>query len=51
MTCSVTTNNSGSSCQDATHTFSVVGGDSISVAFSESNVNPFNNVVVNLVCQ
>lgn len=51
MTCSVTTNNNGSSCQDATHTFSVAGGDSISVAFSETNVNPFNKVVVNLVCQ
>ena len=50
MTCSVTTNGNGSSCQDKTHTFSVAGGDSISVAFSETNVNPFNKVVVNLVC-
>jgi hypothetical protein len=51
MSCSVTTNNNGSSCQDKTHTFAVSGGDSISVAFSESNINPFNKVVVNLVCQ
>ena len=51
MSCSVTTNNNGSSCQDKTHTFAVAGGDSISVAFSESNINPFNKVVVNLVCQ
>jgi len=51
MSCSVTTNNNGSSCQDKTHTFAVLGGDSISVAFSESNINPFNKVVVNLVCQ
>ncbi len=51
MSCSVTTNNNGSSCQDKTHTFSVSGGDSISVAFSESNITPFNKVVVNLVCQ
>ena len=51
MTCSVTTNGNGSSCQDRTHTFSVAGGDSISVAFSETNINPFNKVVVNLVCQ
>ncbi len=51
MTCSVTTNGNGSSCQDKTHTFAVSGGDSISVAFSESNLAPFNKVVVNLVCQ
>jgi hypothetical protein len=51
MTCSVTTNNNGSSCQDKTHTFSVAGGDDISVAFSESNITPFNKVVVQLVCQ
>jgi hypothetical protein len=51
MTCSVTTNNNGSSCQDNTHTFAVSGGDNISVAFSESNLAPFNKVVVNLVCQ
>jgi len=51
MTCSVTTNGNGSSCQDMTHTFAVSGGDNISVAFSESNINPFNKVVVNLVCQ
>ncbi|HXS12186.1 MAG TPA: DNRLRE domain-containing protein [Acidobacteriaceae bacterium] len=51
MTCSVTTNGNGSSCQDKTDTFAVSGGDNISVAFSETNVNPFNKVVVNLVCQ
>jgi hypothetical protein len=51
MTCSVTTNGNGSSCQDATHTFAVAGGDSITVVFSESNVTPFNRVTVNLVCQ
>jgi len=51
MSCSVTTNNNGSSCQDKTHTFAVSGGDSISVAFSETNLAPFNKVVVNLVCQ
>ncbi|HVV71592.1 MAG TPA: hypothetical protein VHI52_08855 [Verrucomicrobiae bacterium] len=51
MSCSVTTNGNGSSCQDATHTFAVAGGDSITVVFSESNVTPFNRVTVNLVCQ
>jgi hypothetical protein len=51
MTCSVSTNGNGSSCRDTTHTFVVVGGDTISVAFSETNINPFNMVTVQLVCQ
>ncbi|MDE1175683.1 MAG: DNRLRE domain-containing protein [Edaphobacter sp.] len=51
MTCSVTTNANGSSCQDRTHTFSVSGGDSISLVFSETNINPYNRVTVSLVCQ
>lgn len=51
MTCSVTTNGNGASCQDTLHTFSVVGGDSISLRFSETNINPYNKVTVSLVCQ
>jgi hypothetical protein len=51
MTCSVTTNGNGSSCQDQTHTFAVSGGDSISVVFAETNFNPLNRVTVGLVCQ
>ena len=51
MSCSVNTNGNGSSCQDATHTFSVAGGDSITTVFTETNINPFNRIVVNLVCQ
>jgi hypothetical protein len=51
MTCSATTNGNGANCRDTTHTFSVTGGDSISVAFSESNINPYNMVTVELVCQ
>lgn len=51
MSCSVNTNGNGSSCQDATHTFSVAGGDSITTVFTETNINPFNRVTVNLVCQ
>jgi hypothetical protein len=51
MTCSVSTNGNGANCRDTTHTFAVVGGDTISVAFSESNINPFNMVTVQLVCQ
>jgi hypothetical protein len=51
MTCSVATNGNGSSCQDKTHTFTVVGGDSISLAFRETNGAPYNMMTVGLVCQ
>jgi hypothetical protein len=51
MSCSVNTNGNGSSCQDATHTFSVMGGDTVTAVFTETNFNPFNLVTVNLVCQ
>ena len=51
MSCPVTTNGNGSSCKDVTHTFSVLGGDTITVSFSETNINPFNRVTVELVCQ
>jgi len=51
LSCSVTTNGNSSSCRDTTHTFSASAGDSISIAFVESNANPFNRVDVQLVCQ
>jgi hypothetical protein len=54
MTCSVATsgsNSSSGSCRDISHTFSVAGGDSISIAFVETNATPFNKVTVELVCQ
>jgi Collagen triple helix repeat (20 copies). len=51
MTCSVSTNGNGASCQDKTHTVSVAGGDAITTVFSETNINPFNRITVELVCQ
>ncbi|MBS1799730.1 MAG: DNRLRE domain-containing protein [Acidobacteria bacterium] len=51
MSCSVTTNGNASSCRDITHTFSVVGGDSISIAFTETAGPPYNMITVGLVCQ
>jgi hypothetical protein len=51
LSCSVTTNGNSSSCRDTTHTFSASGGDGISIAFRETNANPFNRVDVQLVCQ
>ena len=51
MTCSVTTNGNSAGCQDTTHTFPVLAGDSVSIAFVENNATPFNKVTVELVCQ
>lgn len=52
MTCSAsTTSGSSASCSDTNHTFSVSAGDSISIAFSETNAVPYNNVTAQLVCQ
>jgi hypothetical protein len=51
MTCAAATNGSSSSCKDISHTFSVASGDSISIAFVETNATPFNKVTVELVCQ
>ena len=51
MTCSVSTNGNASSCQDTTHTFSVAGGDMLSLSFSETNINPFNKITIGLICQ
>jgi len=51
MSCSVTTDGNGSSCSDSTHIFTVNGGDTLSLAFSETNINPFNKITTSLVCQ
>jgi hypothetical protein len=51
MTTNVTTNNNFQGSSDTTHTFAVTAGDQISLAFKESNVNPYNNVTIGLICQ
>jgi hypothetical protein len=51
MTCSGTTNGNRLGCRDTTHVFSVAAGDSISIAFVETNATPFNKVTISLVCQ
>ena len=51
MQCSVTTNNNGSSCQDAADTFTVQGGDTLSLAFHETNINPYVRLTTTLICQ
>ena len=51
MTCSTTVNNNGSSCSDQTHTFTVAGGDILSLGYSETNVNPNVKVTTTLICQ
>jgi len=39
------------SITDTTHTFSVAQGDSLAIAFHETNSLPSNMVTVALVCQ
>jgi len=51
MTCSVTTDGNGASCSDNTHTFSVKGGDTLSLAFSESSILPYVKLSTMLICQ
>jgi hypothetical protein len=51
MTCSGTTNGNTSVCRDTTHVFTVAAGDRITIAFVETNINPYNKVTVSLVCQ
>jgi len=51
MTCSGTTNGNTLVCRDTTHVFSVAAGDRITIAFVETNINPYNKVTVSLVCQ
>jgi hypothetical protein len=51
MTCNVTTDGNGASCSDTTDTFSVQGGDTLSLDFHETNVNPFNKLTTTLICQ
>ena len=51
MTASVTVNGNSVSNSDKTHTFSVTAGDSLAVAWKETNPNGFNNNTIQLVCQ
>jgi hypothetical protein len=51
MTCSVTTDGAGSSCSDTTHTFTVAGGDILSLAYHETNINPYVKLSTTLICQ
>jgi hypothetical protein len=51
MQCSVTTNNNGSSCSDTTHTFTVEGGDTLAISFSETNIDPFVKLTTALICK
>jgi len=51
MTCSVVTNGNGASCSDTTHTFTANGGDTLSLAYSESDTAPFVKLTSMLICQ
>jgi archaellum component FlaF (FlaF/FlaG flagellin family) len=51
MHASVTTNGNGQAASDTTHTFLVTAGETISVGFSESNIDPYNKITIGLICQ
>jgi len=51
MHVSVATNGNKNSASDTSHPFAVSAGDMLTVAFSESNINPYNKISVGLVCQ
>jgi hypothetical protein len=51
MTCSVTTDGDGAGCSDSTHTFTVHAGDTLSLAYKETNPNPVVKLSSTLICQ
>ena len=53
MTCQVTTNGNGASCSDTADTFTVQGGDYLSINFSETSPNGTitNSITTKLICQ
>jgi hypothetical protein len=51
MHASVTTNGTAAASSDTTNTFSVAAGNSISIGFKETNINPYNKITVGLICQ
>jgi putative Ig domain-containing protein/collagen triple helix repeat protein len=51
MECSLKTDGNGSSCSDSTHTFTVHGGDTLSLAYKETNTNPLVKLTSSLICQ
>jgi hypothetical protein len=51
MTTSVTTNGNSQANSDTTNTFSVAAGDTLSPAWKESNIAPFNRETIGLICQ
>jgi hypothetical protein len=51
MSCQVTTNGNGNNCSDNTDTFTANGGDTLTLAYSESNNTPLVMVNSSLICQ
>ena len=51
MTANVTTDGNGASASDTTHTFAVTAGETLSVGFKETNINPYNQISIELICQ
>ena len=51
MHASVMTSGNSATASDTTHTFAVAAGQTLSIGFSETNINPFNKITVELICQ
>jgi hypothetical protein len=51
MTAGVSVNGNSAANSDKTHTFAVIAGDAVMIAWRETNVNGFNNNSIQLVCQ
>lgn len=51
MECSLKTDGNGSGCSDSTHTFTVHAGDTLSLAYKETNTNPLVKLTSSLICQ
>jgi hypothetical protein len=51
MTCSLTTNNSSANCSDTAHTIALVAGDTLTLAFTQTSIVPYNMITTSLVCQ
>jgi len=49
--CTLTTDGNTQTCTDPVHTFSVAVGDSISIAYEETDSNPIDVITVQMKCQ
>ena len=51
MACSVTLNGGSGSCSDSTHVVALAAGDTLSLQYKETALDPYEMVTTSLVCQ